>query len=113
MKPLGYNRLADGLESFANTPCDTGITATLPDRATVAGDPNFQAHLSTSLFNPFLSDPVSLYNRIKSFALALPATPGAASLTDVPAPPCVRQSDFRSVGRSPESTPYLHVRRQP
>ena len=112
-KPLGYNRLATGLESFANTPCAAGITATLPDRATVAGDPNFQAHLSTSLFNPFLSDPVSLYNRIKSFALGLPATPAAASLVGVPAPPCVRQGKFRSIGRSPESTPYLHVRRQP
>ena len=79
----------------------------------MAGDPNFQAHLSTSLFNPFVSDPGSLYDRIKSFALGLPVTPGAASLVDVPAPPCVRQGNFRSVGRSPESTPYLHVRRQP
>ncbi len=113
VEPLGYNRLADGLESFANTPCAAGITATLPDRATVAGDPNFQAHLSTSIFNPSLSDPDSLYDRIKSFALALPATPAAASLVDVPAPQCVTQSNFRSVGRSPESTPFLHVRRQP
>ena len=113
VEPLGYNRLAQGLESFANTPCAAGITATLPDRATVAGDPNFQAHLSTSIFNPFLSDPVNLYDRIKSFALGLEATPSAASLADVPAPPCVRQGNFRSVGRSPESTPYLHVRRQP
>ncbi len=113
VEPLGYNRLADGLESFANTPCAAGITATLPDRATVAGDPNFQAHLSTSIFNPSLSDPNSLYDRTKSFALALPATPAAASLVDVPAPQCVTQSNFRSVGRSPESTPFLHVRRQP
>jgi hypothetical protein len=31
----------------------------------------------------------------------------------VPAPPCAKQGNFTSVGRSPESTPYLHVRRQP
>ena len=39
VEPLGYNRLADGLESFANTPCDAGITATLPDRARQALGP--------------------------------------------------------------------------
>ena len=37
----------------------------------------------------------------------------SVSLNAVPAPPCVRQGDLRSIGRSPESTPYLHVRRQP
>ena len=45
-KPLGYNRLAQGLKSFANTPCAAGITATLPPRAQVAADPNFQLHTS-------------------------------------------------------------------
>ncbi|MEK6327360.1 MAG: MlaD family protein [Actinomycetota bacterium] len=112
-KPLGYSRLAQGLESFANTPCGAGITATLPDRATVAGDPNFQLRTYPNPINPFFDDPVGLYNRIKSYALGLPVNPGAASLSAVPAPPCDRQSPFTSIGRSPESTPYLHVRRQP
>jgi hypothetical protein len=112
-KPLGYNRLADGLRSFANTPCGAGITATLPPRAQVAGDPNFQPYATDNALNPIMGDPANLYDRIKSYAFGLPITPGASSTTAVPAPPCVRQSDFRSIGRSPEFTPYLHVRRQP
>jgi len=112
-EPLGYSRLAQGLESFANTPCGAGITGTLPPRAQVASDPNFQLNTHPNPINPAFSDPVNLYNRIKSFALGLPVTAGASSLNAVPAPPCVRQGDLRSIGRSPESTPYLHVRRQP
>ncbi len=79
----------------------------------MAADPNFQLHTYVEPLNPASSDPVNLYNRIKSYALGLPMNPAAASLSAVPAPPCVRQGDFRSIGRSPESTPYLHVRRQP
>jgi phospholipid/cholesterol/gamma-HCH transport system substrate-binding protein len=112
-KPLGYNQLASGLQSFANTPCDAGINATLPPRATVAGDANFQPYATPNALNPLMGDPANLYDRIKSYAFGLPITPGASSTADVPAPPCVRQSDFRSIGRAPESTPYLHVRRQP
>ena len=75
--------------------------------------PTSSSALYPNPINPAFSDPVNLYNRIKSFALGLPVTPGAANLNAVPAPPCVRQSNFSSIGRSPESTPYLHVRRQP
>ncbi|HXF00278.1 MAG TPA: MlaD family protein [Solirubrobacterales bacterium] len=114
-KPLGYNQLASGLKSFANTPCGAGINATLPPRAQVAGDPNFQPYATPdpTFFNPLLGDPGNLYDRIKSYALGLPITPGASSTSTVPAPPCAKQGNFTSVGRSPESTPYLHVRRQP
>ena len=114
-KPLGYNQLANGLQSFANTPCGAGINATLPPRAQVASDPNFQPYATPdpTFFNPLLGDPGNLYDRIKSYALGLPITPGASSTSNVPAPPCAKQGNFRSVGRSPESTPYLHVRRQP
>jgi phospholipid/cholesterol/gamma-HCH transport system substrate-binding protein len=114
-KPLGYNRLADGLQSFANAPCDAGINAILPPRAQVAGDPNFQPYATDDPtgINPLMGDPANLYDRLKSYAFGLPITPGASSTSAVPRPPCDRQSDFRSVGRSPESTPFLHVRRQP
>ena len=114
-KPLGYNRLASGLRAFANAPCAAGINATLPPRATVAGDANFQPYATDDPngFNPLMGDPGNLYDRIKSYAFGLPITPGASSTSAVPAPPCVRQSDFGSIGRSPETTPYLHVRRQP
>ena len=45
-KPLGYNQLASGLESFANTPC-TAAASTPPCRpqAQVANDPNFNARV--------------------------------------------------------------------
>jgi phospholipid/cholesterol/gamma-HCH transport system substrate-binding protein len=115
-KPLGYNQLANGLKSFANTPCGGGITATLPPRAKVAGDPNFQPYATPANppeYNPLMGDPANLYDRIKSFAFGLPPSPGATSTSAVPAPPCDKQGNFRSIGRSPESTPYLHVRRQP
>jgi virulence factor Mce-like protein len=104
-KPLGYSRLADGLESFANAPCGGGIDATLPPRAQAASDPNFELWT-----DPIFYPAEGLYDRIKSFAFG-----GASSTASVPAPQCVDriQSDFRSIGRSPETTPYLHVRRQP
>jgi virulence factor Mce-like protein len=103
-KPLGYARLASGLQTFVNTPCGAGVNATLAPRAQVASDPNFQV-----LDNPiFPGGPGNLYDRIKEYAFG-----GANSTASVPAPPCDKQGPFRSVGRSPESTPYLHVRRQP
>jgi phospholipid/cholesterol/gamma-HCH transport system substrate-binding protein len=99
-KPLGYNRLASGLQSFANTPCGAGINASLVP--TTPNDPNFNIRTggrvddATFLFN----------NLIKEFAFN-----GALSTTGVPRPPCSKQGPFRSIGRSPESTDYLHVRR--
>ena len=116
VKPLGYNQLANGLESFVNTPCGAGLTVTLPPRAQVAADPNFIPYATPANppeYNPLLGDPNSLYDRIKSYAFGLAPSPGAASTNAVPRPACVRQGPFRSIGRSPESTPYLHVRRQP
>jgi virulence factor Mce-like protein len=103
-KPLGYSRLASGLQSFANTPCSAGINAALPPRAQAVSDPNFQLYTTPPLF----PDPGHLYDRIKSYAFA-----GASSTANVPAPPCDKQGPFRSLGRSPETTSYLHVRRQP
>ena len=103
-KPLGYSRIADGLESFANTPCGAGITATLPPASQVASDPNFQLHTNP----PFFPDPTDLYNRIKSYAFG-----GVSSTSNVARPPCAKQGKFESIGRSPEFTHYLHVRREP
>ena len=56
-----------GLESFANTPCGAGITATLPPRAQVASDPNFQLYTTPTPY-PAFPDPGNLYDRIKSYA---------------------------------------------
>jgi virulence factor Mce-like protein len=101
-KPLGYNQVADGLQTFANTPCAAGLTASL-DPAT-PGDPNFNSRVGGNAF-----EAQDLFNRIQQIAFA-----GALS-TDAPqlSPPCRLQGTFRSIGENPESTNYLHVRRQP
>ena len=110
-KPLGYSQAGERPPGFANTPCSAGITATLPPRAQAVSDPNFQLYATTGA--PRSRDPGNLYDRIKAYAFGLPLSAGATNTNTVPAPPCVRQGKFRSIGRSPESTPYLHVRRQP
>ena len=102
-KPLGYNQLARGLESFANTPCAGGINATLPPQGQVANDPNFNVRVGGDV------DAASqLYTLIRTYALTR-----QTSTSNVPAPACDIQAPFRSIGRSPESTAYQHVRREP
>ena len=103
-KPQGYARLGQGLESFANTACASGIDAALAPGSQVAADPNFQVHTRP----PLLPGPLDLYNRIKSFAFG-----HADSTATVPAPACVKQGKFKSIGRFPEFSNYLHVRRDP
>jgi hypothetical protein len=51
---------------------------------------------------------VDLYKRVKSFAFG-----GVASTNNVARPPCAKQGRFESIGRSPELSDYLHVRREP
>jgi phospholipid/cholesterol/gamma-HCH transport system substrate-binding protein len=102
-KPLGYNQLASGLQSFANTPCSAGITATFPPAAQVANDPNFNVRTEGDVAQANL-----LFNLVREFAFT-----DAPSTDSVPSPPCNLQGTFRSVGRSPEFSEYLHVRRQP
>jgi phospholipid/cholesterol/gamma-HCH transport system substrate-binding protein len=102
-KPLGYNRLASGLQTFANTPCSAGINATLPPKAQVVNDPNFNVRADSDLTKADV-----LYDLVQEFALT-----NEQSTTTLPSPPCSVQGPFRSIGRSPESTEFLHVRRQP
>jgi len=105
VKPLGYTKLAHGLETFPNTPCGAGITATL--------DPNSPA--DPNMYNRFLgtteekiAEAQDLFDRIKQYAFD-----NQLSTDDVPAPPCRKQGPFRSIGVFQEFTPYLHVRREP
>jgi phospholipid/cholesterol/gamma-HCH transport system substrate-binding protein len=102
-KPLGYNQLAGGLQSFANTPCSAGITATLPPAAQVANDPNFNVRAENDV-----SQATTLFDLVREFGFG-----GALSTSSVPRPSCKKQGPFRSIGRSPESSDYLHVRREP
>jgi phospholipid/cholesterol/gamma-HCH transport system substrate-binding protein len=102
VKPLGYSRLAQGLETFANTPCDGGIDATLPPASKVANDPAFNVHTGGNV-----ADATDLFNRIKQYAFV-----GRSSVAALPHPACDIQGPFRSIGRSSQSHPYLQVRAQ-
>ena len=104
-KPLGYNKLSTGLESFANTPCSAGITARLdPD---TPNDPNFQSRFEGTP-EQVQNQANNLFHRIKLYAFN-----NQLSTTNVLAPPCKKQGDFNSIGILRERTPYLHVRRMP
>jgi hypothetical protein len=99
--PLGYDNLASGLETFANTPCAAGITAELDPNTPL--DPIFNA-----LTGGDIAAATDLFNRLEQFAFA-----DQLSTDDVPAPPCKVQEDLKSIGAFTEFTPYLHVRPQP
>ena len=91
------------LTVFDGTNCAGGIEALLPDRTVTTTDPNFNVRTGGDV-----TAAESLYDRILEFGFA-----GQADTDDVPAPPCTVQSDFDSIGVSPEQTRYLHVREQP
>jgi phospholipid/cholesterol/gamma-HCH transport system substrate-binding protein len=101
IKPGGYNNLAHGLETFANTACSAGINAALPPTSQVANDPAFNGRFGGDVTNA-----TNFYNRLREYAFS-----GKNSTTVLPAPPCKKQGNFQSIGRSPQSHPYLQVRR--
>jgi virulence factor Mce-like protein len=98
-KPLGYSRLASGLQSFPNTPCDAGINASLVP--TTPNDSNFNVRTGGRV-----DDATTYFDLVRAFAFT-----NQLNTADVPRPPCNKQGPFRSVGRSPEFSAYLHVRR--
>jgi phospholipid/cholesterol/gamma-HCH transport system substrate-binding protein len=104
-KPDGYKNLNSGLESFQNTPCDSGIVGRLdPNTPT---DPNFYNRFpgTTAEKKAAAQD---LFNRIKTYAFS-----GGLSTANALHPGCKKQGNFKSIGTLRESTPYLHVRREP
>jgi ABC-type transporter Mla subunit MlaD len=92
-KPLGYESLGSGgLESFETRHCGGGLGVELTNE----GEGGFSI------------DP-ELFDRLREFAFA-----GEAQSSLVPAPPCVQQEPFASIGGgSTEHTRYLHVRELP
>jgi ABC-type transporter Mla subunit MlaD len=89
VKPGGYTKLAQGLDSFVTAHCTSGRTATFTQ-----GDLD-----------------ADLWDRVQIYAL------GGAGITntdDVPAPPCRQQGTQRSIGGPPnEQTYYPHVNAEP
>jgi phospholipid/cholesterol/gamma-HCH transport system substrate-binding protein len=117
-KPLGYNRIAPDsqgrsrLQTFANTACGAGITATLPPESQVVNDPNFNVRtqnppVTGATWNP-MQEATELYQRIRQYAMG-----NTNNTNATPAPPCRKQGSLKSVGKFPEFTKYLHVRAEP
>jgi phospholipid/cholesterol/gamma-HCH transport system substrate-binding protein len=85
VKPGGYTKLTQGLDSFFTANCTGGLSATLNQ-----GD--------------FSDD---LYTRTQIYAMG---GDGITSTDDVPAPPCNQQGTQSSIGGPPnQNTDYLHV----
>jgi phospholipid/cholesterol/gamma-HCH transport system substrate-binding protein len=101
MAPGGYADLRSGLRSFETRQCANGIRATL-DPAT-PDDPAFRSRVD--------GDPEEaedLFERIQLFAFG-----DGLDSDGIPAPPCVEQPPFRSIGAPRERSDYLHVRPLP
>jgi phospholipid/cholesterol/gamma-HCH transport system substrate-binding protein len=106
LKPGGFNSLASGLESFETRQCSSGISATFPSQATAVADPAFANWARFPLGSAELID---FYQRLREFAFL-----GQGNSNNLPAPPCKKQGDYRSIGGMfPEFTDYLHVRELP
>jgi ABC-type transporter Mla subunit MlaD len=85
VKPGGYTKLSQGLDSFYTAHCSGGVTADLQQ-----GD--------------FTND---LYDRTQIYAMG---GLGITSTDDVPTPPCRQQSKINSIGGPPnEQTYFPHV----
>ncbi len=104
-KPNTYTQLKNGLKSFQNLPCSAGINARLdPD---TPNDPAFYNRFQGTVVER-KTQAQSLFDRIKLLAFS-----DNLNTADTLHPPCKKQGDFRSIGANKESTPYLHVRREP
>jgi hypothetical protein len=101
--PLGYNALANVLDSFETAQCSGGLDASL-DPGTPT-DPDFTVRVGGDL-----AKAQDLFDRLQQFAFG-----GLASTDDpaYPVPPCTKQAPFQSLGAGSETSDYLHVRADP
>jgi len=91
----GYGRLGSGLESFHS--CSGGLNAKLDPNT--PNDPNFNA-----ITGGDVTAAQTLFDNIKKYAFG-----GETESSAVPAPPCIPQGGFSSLGQIPEVTDYWHV----
>jgi phospholipid/cholesterol/gamma-HCH transport system substrate-binding protein len=93
----GAYKLKGGLKSFSTGHCADGINAILDPNA--AADPDFNARTG--------GDPAQaqdLLGRLSEFVFL-----DRPDSNSVPAPPCVDQAPFQSIGVPEETTDYQHV----
>jgi phospholipid/cholesterol/gamma-HCH transport system substrate-binding protein len=101
MAPGGYEALRAGLRSFETRHCANGIRAVLDPET-----PNDPAFLSRVHDDP--DEAEDLFERISLFAFG-----GGLDSDGIPAPRCVEQPPFESIGAPRERSDYLHVRPLP
>ncbi len=102
MKPLGYQNLRSGLQSFETRQCTNGINAILDENA--ASNPNFNAHTDGDV-----AQAQDLLNRIQEFVFV-----NTSQSNDVPRPGCTKQAAQQAIGGAfKEFSDYLHVRALP
>ena len=100
--PQALLGLAGGLDSFETRHCATGINARL-DPADAGAFPGPEGNHT------------GLFDRIHRFGFndIGDGGDGFFDSNDLPAPGCAQQPDFDSIGVSPETSQYLHVREMP
>ena len=97
LRPGGYSRLAQGLESFDVRPCSAGIGATLDPGA--PADPAFNARTGGDQ-----TAAQSLFDRLRLFAFG-----GELDSDAIPAPGCAKQAPFGPFGAPGAATDYPHT----
>ncbi|MDX6580890.1 MAG: phospholipid/cholesterol/gamma-HCH transport system substrate-binding protein [Solirubrobacterales bacterium] len=100
-KPGGLSQLRQGLKSFEVRQCSMGVSAFLDPND--PNDPNFNAR-----FGGDVAKAQAFFDRLKKFAFD-----DQLNTDSITPAPCNEQSDYDSVGVSPQQTQYLHVREQP
>ncbi len=101
LKPQTYTSVKTGLPGFETRQCTSGLTAKL--ESSTATNPAFSGRFPTPAYAQ------EAFGRLKKFAFT-----DQLSTANVPAPPCAKQDQYRSIGGTfPEFSDYLHVRGEP
>ncbi|HEX2467023.1 MAG TPA: MlaD family protein [Solirubrobacterales bacterium] len=101
LKPLSALDVRSALDSFETRQCAGAVSAFL-DPATPT-DPVFNARTGGDV-----AAAQDFFDRLQQYAFV-----DVLDTDDIPAPPCNQQAPYASIGVSPESSDYLHVREQP
>jgi hypothetical protein len=104
--PGGYLNLSSALESFTTSHCTNGLTAVLDPNS--PSDPDFYSRFDGANAAEQQAAATDFFNRLRDFAMN-----GENSTANLPAPPCIQQGPFQSIGQPQEFSQYLHVNPQP
>ena len=104
--PGGYENLTSALESFTTSHCTNGLTAVLDTSAPM--DPDFYSRFPGANATEQQAAAADFFDRLRQYAMN-----GENTTANVPAPPCIQQGPFQSIGSPSELSQFLHVYAQP